>query len=154
VRLPLVELVDRCAGVDPVALDTAGVQALVSTQRMQQGLPPMTQVVWRELAATFPRLTGLGAWGDRSHQARTSCHNLNTPAGPRTGPRAIDAMTTDRALGDAVVKWALLHRDRLDITVIIWWGQIWSARGNWKPRRYVGRSAHKDHVHLSIGCQG
>lgn len=158
-RLPVIDVLDRCATVDVYSTHRDpeiefGVLALAGTQRIQQGLPPATAAVWRELAQRFPKLTGLGAWGDRSHQARRSCHNRNTPAGANTGPRAVDAMTRDRAMGDAVVKWALANRAQFGITTIIWWGQIWSAKNGWKPRRYIGRSAHKDHVHLSIHCNG
>lgn len=146
----MIDLRDRCAGVDIFGLDidpheTTTWAALIGGQRVQADLPAATAAVWREAATKFPQLTGAGAWGDRSHKARQSCHN--------TG-RAVDLMTRDKRLGDRVLAWLLLHRARLGITVVIWWGRIYSAANKWLGGIYKGISRHKDHVHASVGCFG
>lgn len=120
-----------------------GVAALAGTQRMQTGLPLATQAVWREVARRWPRLTGLGAWGDRAHRARKSCHNRGL---------ALDCMTFDAATHAEIVQWALANRSQYKITLIISRRRKWSAATGWKPRPYVGASPHNDHVHLSIAC--
>ena len=118
------------------------------TQRLQDGLPPETVVFWKAVAAAFPHLDSLGSWGDRSHQARASDHNRITSSG-KVGPHAIDCMTADPTLHAAVVKWALLNRDRYGISLIISRRRKWSASSAWLPRPYFGTSSHNDHVHIS-----
>ena len=130
-----------CAGVEIV--DTQTFSTLAGTQRMQGELPEATQRAWRLLAAAFPKIAGLGAWGDRTHNARKSCHN--------TG-KAIDAMTKNTGTHAAIVKWALVNRSELGITLIISRRQKWSAATGWNPAPYRGLSPHTDHVHLSIDC--
>lgn len=146
----MIDLRDRCAGVNSIGLDidpddTTSWAALIGQQRVQADLPAATAKVWREAAATFPGLSGAGAWGDPSHKARKSCHNDG---------RAVDLMTRDKTLGDKVLAWLLLHRARLGITVIIWWGRTYSASNKWAGRIYTGISRHRDHLHVSVGCFG
>lgn len=137
---------EACPGAVPVHdLDPPAVLGLAGTQRIQADLPPRTVAAWRAIATRFPGIKGLGAWGDRSHQARKSCHN--------TG-HAIDAMTTKPEEHEAIVAWALARRSELGITLIISRRRKWSAATGWKPRPYLGRSPHTDHVHLSIDCAG
>lgn len=139
---------EACPGavpVDPTGHMPSTVFALAGTQRIQADLPARTVAAWRAIAARFPQIKGLGAWGDRSHQARKSCHN--------TG-HAIDAMTTKVEEHEAIVAWALARRTELGITLIISRRRKWSAASKWKPRPYLGTSGHYDHVHLSIDCTG
>ena len=141
---------DRCAGVDIFGIgidphETSEWATLIGNQKVQGGLPAKTVACWKEVAAKFPTLTGAGAWGDRSHQARKSCHNIGA---------AVDFMTTNKALGDKVLAYLLANVKRLGLTVIIWWGRIYSAARKWVGRPYLGRSRHKDHLHVSIGCNG
>lgn len=119
------------------------VLGLAGTQRMQVGLPARTQTAWKAIAARFPQVKGLGAWGDRSHMARKSCHNSG---------KAIDVMTTVVAEHEAIVAWALANRSKYGFTLIISRRRKWSAATGWKPKRYLGTSAHNDHVHLSVDC--
>jgi hypothetical protein len=140
---------DPCYGVealDPISFDPGIpgiITTLAGTQHVQEGLPPDTVALWRAIATAFPQATALGAWGDRSHKARKSCHN--------TG-HALDISTLDAKLHDAIVRWALLHRQQYGITLVISRRRKWSAKSGWTPRRYLGTSAHNDHVHLSVNC--
>lgn len=146
---------EACPGAVPVGtIDAAGTvdylsaalgMALAGTQRIQADLPPRTAAAWRAIATRFPGVKGLGAWGDRSHKARKSCHN--------TG-HAIDVMTTKVDEHEAIVAWALANRAKYGITLIISRRRKWSAAGKWKARPYLGTSPHTDHVHLSIDCAG
>jgi hypothetical protein len=141
----MIDLRDRCAEVDIVGIDvdpdeTTEWAALIGNQRVQGGLPAGTALLWKVTAKAFPQLSGAGAWGDRSHQARKSDHNDGY---------AVDFMTTNKQFGDRVLAWLLLHRFEHQISYIIWWGRIYSPKNGWKGARYVGRSAHKDHLHVS-----
>ena len=136
----------RCRGVNYVATnvdpDSFGeFLSLAGTQKMQGGLPAVTSTAWRKIAAAFPGLTGLGAWGDRSHRARKSDHNLGF---------AIDCMTRDRKLGDACLRWLLVRRVELGIAYVIWFGRIYSPKNKWVGRPYLGLSRHTDHLHVSF----
>jgi hypothetical protein len=113
---------------------------------VQKGLPAFTHLVWLQLDDLYGAfLTGIGAWGDAQHAARVSCHN--------TG-HAIDLMTLDRGIHMEIVVWAIANKERYNITRVISNGQVWTAKTGWKPRKYLGRSDHHDHVHLSIDCLG
>lgn len=141
---------EQCPGAVPVhpideTLEGFPPLGLAGTQKMQSGLPATTQIAWKALAARFPKIRGLGAWGDRSHMARKSCHNSG---------KAIDAMTVIVAEHEAIVAWALANRAKYGITLIISQRKKWSAASGWKARPYLGASPHNDHVHLSIGCVG
>lgn len=121
------------------------VNTLAGTQKIQGGLPAATVVAWRAIAKRFPKATGLGAWGDRAHQARKSCHNQG---------KAVDVMTTNPALHKEIVAWALKERQTYGFTLIISRRRKWSAKTKWIGVPYLGTSPHTDHVHLSVRCDG
>ncbi len=126
------------------ALGLVGTNA--TTQKMQGGLPAATQTVWRAVVATFgARIKALGAWGDKAHMARNSCHNSG---------RALDIHPDTKATGDAVAAWAIAHHSAFDIRLVIWFRHKCGASTGWKWQPYHGTSPHTDHVHLSIGCDG
>lgn len=70
----------------------------------------------------------------------------------------------ERAAADQVLAWMLgpdasgephAIARRLGLMYVIWDGQIWSsflASEGWRP--YVGRSAHRDHIHFSFDWNG
>lgn len=134
---------DGCPGPVPASILDLDVLSLAGTQRIQSGLPPETQRLWRAIAKEFPGVSRLGAWGDRNHALRKSCHN--------TG-RAIDAMTTDPTTHAKLVAWGLAHRGEFGVTLIISRRQKWSKATGWKPAKYKGVSPHTDHIHFSVGC--
>lgn len=129
----------------PSALGLVGGNA--TTQRMQAGLPKATQVVWKALVSVFGvRIRSLGAWagGDRDPKDFT-CH---------TAGKAIDAHPVNKAAGDAIAAWAVANHATYDIRVVVWYEHKCSQGTGWKWVAYHGDSPHKDHVHMSIGCNG
>lgn len=121
--------------------------------RMQQGLPPATQAVWRHAATTFPGIVSIAAWGDRAHQARRSCHNTGQAVDIQVA-RGTNPTPADIALGDRIASYYRDNAAKHDVRVVIWNRRIASARRGWTWRPYGGSSPHTRHVHLSIGCDG
>jgi len=63
--------------------------------------------------------------------------------------RAVDIFPKDRAQGDEIFKWCIAKHNLNDITVVIWWRQIWSSL-NPTIHKYTGVHPHEDHVHISL----
>lgn len=64
---------------------------------------------------------------------------------------ALDFMTSDRSIGDALAAFAIGNTSRLKITYVIWYRRIWTtarASEGWRP--YSGISPHTNHVHISF----
>ena len=81
----------------------------------------------------------IGGWGRRNNPTEH-----DDMIGGRKASRALDFMTANLAVGDAIVD--LL--DPLPITMYqIWQRRIKRPGGNWRP--YRGASPHTDHVHWS-----
>lgn len=70
--------------------------------------------------------------------------------------RAFDAMTSDRALQEAIVAWLIENHQKWGVQEIVTgWAPNTGQPGRWttkdgKWHSYSGRSTHKDHVHLSL----
>lgn len=63
---------------------------------------------------------------------------------------ALDFMTRNKAVGDALAADLIANAGAWNITYIIWWRRIWKrSTGKWED--YSGPSAHTDHVHVSFG---
>ena len=139
----LTRLFDDCAHFE--IMEIADVLNFAGNQKIQTDLPLATRRLWIFVAHRWPGLTALGAWGDRSHKARKSCHNSG---------RAIDLMTTNVAMHKVIVAYFLIHHKEHEVTLIISRGEYASAKTGWKmkpyPRRFV--MPHNDHVHLSVNC--
>lgn len=72
--------------------------------------------------------------------------------------RAIDFMTRDKELGDAVANWLAVNADAIGVQCIVWCNRKF---GPWFPRgdsrrfgEYVGSSPHVDHVHVDLTVEG
>ena len=94
------------------------------------------------LCANFPQITSYG--GVRSDW------DVEHPSG-----RAIDAMTTDQATGDAVANWARSNASKYGITEVIWNQRIWTtqrASEGWRMMSDRGSATanHRDHVHITV----
>jgi hypothetical protein len=62
---------------------------------------------------------------------------------------AIDVMVyTDKAKGDAIMKYALANWARLGIKYVIWYRVFHPSPTKSEP--YIGTSPHTDHVHISF----
>lgn len=119
--------------------------------RMQQGLPPATQAVWRHAATTWPAIVSIASWGDKAHQERPSCHNTGQAVDLQVA-RGSTPTPTEVALGDTIAAYYRANAAKHDVRVVIWNRRIASARRGWEWRPYRGTSPHTRHVHLSIGC--
>ena len=120
--------------------------------QVEKGLTPDALLVLSCMKAKFPEVTEYLGVGDR-------------PAGVdddhQTG-RAIDAMTTDMAVGTKIAEWAKANASALGIKYIIWDEQIWSQERAAEGWRQCGTAeascysgpddtqAHRDHVHVSV----
>lgn len=51
--------------------------------------------------------------------------------------------------GDRLANWLVANAEAAGVQEVIWWGKRWASNtGAWN--RYSGRSAHADHVHVSL----
>lgn len=106
------------------------------------GLQARTAAVHQALCANFPAITSYG--GVRADW------DVEHPSG-----RAIDAMTSNQAVGDAVANWARANAGQYGITEVIWNQRIWTtqrAGEGWRMMSDRGSATanHRDHVHISV----
>lgn len=106
------------------------------------GLTSRTAAVHQALCQGFPAVRSYGGvrpdW-DAEH-----------PSG-----RAIDAMVSSTATGDAVANWARANASRYGITEVIWNQRIWTTQRSgegWRMMSDRGSATanHRDHVHISV----
>lgn len=105
---------------------------------VENGLKPQTIRVYRALCHAFPQITSYGGWANRSE------HDTGN---------AIDAMTSDKALGDKIAAWAQAHAADFGLYDVIWWDRIWTpvrASEGWRAYGDHGSPTanHMDHVHI------
>jgi hypothetical protein len=63
---------------------------------------------------------------------------------------ALDFMTTQKAVGDALAAHVVANASSLNVTYVIWWYRIWTPGQGW--HKYTGTpNPHVDHVHVSFG---
>lgn len=108
-----------------------------STSGPQQGLAPTTTAGWQEARDIGFRGT-IGGWGER---ANPTDHDDGL---------AIDLMTSDRTVGNALADHYIQNAERLGTKYVIWNGQIAEAANGWQWKQYNGSSPHTDHVHVSF----
>jgi hypothetical protein len=65
----------------------------------------------------------------------------------------IDDIPNGKAIGDQIVAYLIANAQRLGITYIIWYKQVWSTDRPWW-RAYSGVSDHTNHVHSSYKPEG
>ncbi|MDO5683397.1 MAG: SH3 domain-containing protein [Propionibacteriaceae bacterium] len=107
-----------------------------------RGLQPRTEAVHQALCANFPGVSSYG--GVRADW------DVEHPSG-----RALDAMTSNQAVGDAVANWARANAGTYGITEVIWNQRIWTtqrAGEGWRMMSNRGSATanHQDHVHISV----
>lgn len=124
----------------PVVAAAAAAPARVCTAL--PGLQSNTAALHQALCANFPAIGSFG--GVRADW------DVEHPSG-----RALDAMTTDQATGDAVANWARDNASRFGITEVIWNQRIWTtqrAGEGWRTMANRGSATanHQDHVHISV----
>jgi hypothetical protein len=103
-------------------------------------LTPGAVYVYRSVCHAFPQITTYGGWAARGEHA---------------SGKALDIMTSDVALGDAIAAFLQQHAAELHLYDILWQQHIWtpvrSAEG-WRPFADRGSPTanHMDHVHVSV----
>jgi hypothetical protein len=106
----------------------------------ESGLTPSAVRMFRAVCNAFPELSTYGGY---------DAH------GEHSSGRAVDFMTSDPALGQAVADWARAHASELDLFDVLWSQQIWTpvrSSEGWRsmPDRGSATANHFDHVHISV----
>ena len=107
---------------------------------VENGLTDRAVYVYRSVCHAFPQITSYGGW---------DAH------GEHSSGRALDIMTSDVALGNAIAAFLQAHAAELDIYDILWRQQIWTPERSsegWRPLSDRGSATanHYDHVHVSV----
>jgi hypothetical protein len=103
-------------------------------------LTPGAIYVYRSVCHAFPQITSYGGWA---------------PRGEHADGKAIDIMTTDLALGNAIAAFLQQHAAELNLYDVIWQQHIWTpvrASEGWRymPDRGSPTANHMNHVHVSV----
>ena len=106
---------------------------------VESGLVPDAVYVYRSVCNAFPQITSYGGW---------DAH------GEHSSGKALDIMTSDKALGDQIASFLQSHASELNLYDVIWWDQIWTpvrASEGWRSYGDHGSATanHMDHVHVS-----
>ncbi|MDQ6688234.1 MAG: hypothetical protein M3Z50_11605, partial [Actinomycetota bacterium] len=105
-----------------------------ATASVENGLQPGAIHVYRVLCHAFPQITTFGGYA---------------PRGEHANGKAIDAMTTDVALGNQIAAFLQAHAAELNLYDIIWQQHIWTparASEGWRlmPDRGSTTANHYD----------
>jgi hypothetical protein len=129
---------------DPASTSTAGVSLAPcpSGSDVESGLTPDAVLVHRAVCHAFPQVTSYGGLrpGDGGEHG--------------TG-QALDIMTSDQSLGDAIAAYLIEHRTELGVSELLWWQRIWTVERmseGWRPFSDRGSATanHMDHVHVTV----
>jgi hypothetical protein len=106
---------------------------------VESGLTDDAVYVYRSVCHAFPQITSYGGW---------DAH------GEHSSGRALDIMTSDVELGDAIAEFLQSHSAELNLYDILWRQRIWTpvrASEGWRylPSRGSATANHYDHVHVS-----
>jgi hypothetical protein len=107
---------------------------------VENGLTDNAVYVYRSVCHAFPQITSYGGWDAHGEHS--------------TG-RALDIMTSDVALGDAIAEFLQAHAAELHVYDILWRQRIWTqvrASEGWRylSDRGSATANHYDHVHVSV----
>jgi len=106
---------------------------------VENGLTSDAVYVYRSVCHAFPQITSYGGWDDHGEHA---------------SGRALDIMTSDVALGNAIAEFLQSHAAELNLYDILWRQRIWTperAGEGWRsmPSRGSATANHYDHVHVA-----
>ncbi|WP_081790462.1 hypothetical protein [Nocardioides sp. URHA0032] len=106
---------------------------------VENGLTSNAVYVYRSVCHAFPQITSYGGWDAHGEHA---------------SGKALDIMTSDKALGDTIAAYLQSHASELHLYDVIWWDQIWTpvrASEGWRAYGDHGSPTanHMDHVHVS-----
>lgn len=107
---------------------------------VEHGLTAGAVRLYHAICHAFPQITQYGGWA---------------PRGEHANGKALDVMTTDVALGNAIAAFLQAHASELDLYDIIWRQHIWTpvrASEGWRamPDRGSATANHYNHVHVSV----
>jgi len=107
---------------------------------VENGLTSGAIYVYRSVCHAFPQITSYGGW---------DAH------GEHSSGKAIDIMTSDVGLGDAIAAFLQEHASELHVYDILWRQRIWTpvrASEGWRffADRGSATANHYDHVHVSV----
>ena len=107
---------------------------------VENGLTDRAVRLYRSVCHAFPQVTRYGGW---------DAH------GEHSSGKALDIMTSDVQLGNAIAAFLQAHASELDIFDVIWRQRIWTtqrAGDGWRsmPSRGSATANHMDHVHVSV----
>jgi hypothetical protein len=107
---------------------------------VENGLTSGAVYVYRSVCHAFPQITSYGGW---------DAH------GEHSSGKAIDIMTSDVGLGDAIAAFLQEHASELHLYDILWRQRIWTpvrASEGWRffADRGSATANHYDHVHVSV----
>jgi len=124
----------------PIAAGAGLSMAPCPDPSVENGLTDNAVYVYRSVCHAFPQITSYGGW---------DAH------GEHVSGRALDIMTSDSALGDAIAEFLQAHAVELHLYDIIWQQHIWTperAGEGWRPMSDRGSATanHYDHVHVSV----
>jgi hypothetical protein len=106
---------------------------------VERGLTKNAVYVYRSVCRAFPQITSYGGWDGH---------------GEHSSGKALDIMTSDVSLGNAISDFLKSHASELKLYDILWRQQIWTpVRAGEGWRRFASRGSatanHYDHVHVS-----
>ncbi|MFE6647276.1 mucin-2 protein [Nocardioides sp. NPDC057772] len=124
---------DASAGLDFSACGDSSVE---------DGLVPDAVDLYRAVCNAFPAVASGTTYGYDPH-------------GEHIDGKALDFMTDDKELGDAIAAFVREHAAELNIYDIIWYQRIWTpvrADEGWRPMEDRGdpTANHYDHVHVAV----
>jgi len=107
---------------------------------VEDGLTSGAVLVYRAVCHAFPQVKTYLGW---------DAH------GEHSSGKAIDIMTSDKALGDQIAAFLQSHASELHLYDVIWWDRIWTperASEGWRDYGDHGSATanHMDHVHVSV----
>ncbi|TQL67766.1 hypothetical protein FB381_1648 [Nocardioides albertanoniae] len=109
---------------------------------VESGLVPDAVNLYRAVCNAFPAVASGTTYGYDPH-------------GEHISGEALDFMTDDKDLGDAIAAFVQEHAAALNIYDIIWYQQIWTpvrSSEGWRPMEDRGdpTANHYDHVHVAV----
>ena len=107
---------------------------------VENGLTSRAVYVYRSVCHAFPQITSYGGWDNH---------------GEHSSGRALDIMTSDVALGNAIAGFLQEHAAELNLYDILWRQKIWTQERSgegWRSLSDRGSATanHYDHVHVSV----
>jgi hypothetical protein len=107
---------------------------------VENGLTDGAVYVYRSVCHAFPQITSYGGWDNH---------------GEHSSGKALDIMTSDVELGNAIAEFLQEHASELHVYDILWRQHIWTpvrASEGWRsfPDRGSATANHFDHVHVSV----